>query len=107
MRYQVLTEREGRQLYRDSLDAGESMVEVAGYAFMPSHVLEELDPVAFSEGFAAYADALVESGLLVEGYTDSYQEDEGDLDGVDDAFVLASAGFGMDEDYGPSLAEDF
>ena len=73
---------------------------------MPSRVLEEMDPVAFQEGFADYVDAISEDGMLVEGYTDDQEEDDMDAD-TDDGYALASAGFGMDEDYGPSLAEDY
>ena len=108
MRYQVLTEREGLDLYRDFLDEVEPMVEVAGYSFYPSRVLEEMDPVAFHEGFQSYTEALVDSGYLVDGYTDSYMEDDlDDLGETDDGYALASAGFGTDEDYGPSMAEDY
>lgn len=107
MRYQVLTEREGLDLYRDFLDEVEPMVEVAGYQFLPSRVLEEMDPVAFNEGFQSYTEALADSGTLVEGYTDSYQEDEDeDLGETDDGYAMRSAGFD-DESYGSGLAEDY
>jgi hypothetical protein len=108
MRYQVLTENEGLDLYREFLDETCEPVEVAGYTFSPARVLEEMDPVAFQEGFNSYTEALVDSGTLVEGYTDGYQEDEDeDLGDTDDGYALSSAGFGTDEDYGPGLAEDY
>ena len=108
MRYQVLTEREGLDLYRDFLDEVEPEITVAGYTFSPSRVLEELDPIAFHEGFQAYTEGLVDSGTLVEGYTDDYAEAEDvDADDSDDGYALASAGFGTDESYGPSMAEDY
>ena len=106
MRYQVLTEREGLEMYRDFLDEVEPLVEVAGRSFLPSRVLEEMDPTAFAEGFQGYTEALADSGTLVEGYTDSYQEDEDDLGETDDDFAMRSAGYD-DESYGPSLAEDY
>lgn len=108
MRYQVLTENEGLDLYREFLDETCEPVEVAGYQFMPSKVLEEMDPVAFQEGFQSYVEGLADSGTLVEDYTDGYQEDEdGDLGETDDGYALASAGFGTDEDYGSGLYEEY
>ena len=108
MRYHVLTEREGLEMYRDFLDEVEPEVTVAGYTFLPSRVLEEMDPVAFNEGFQSYAEACVDSGILIEDYTDGYYDPELDVDAeTDDGYALASAGFGTDEDYGASMAEDY
>ena len=108
MRYRMLTEAEGLDMYRDFLDETCEPVEVAGYQFMPSKVLEEMDPVAFNEGFQSYAEACVDSGILIEDYTDGYYDPELDVDAeTDDGYALASAGFGTDEDYGQHLAEDY
>ena len=61
MRYQVLTEREGLEMYRDFLDEVEPLVEVAGRSFLPSRVLEEMDPTAFAEGFHRFVVTCSES----------------------------------------------
>ena len=50
----------------------------------------------------------MDSGILIEDYTDGYYDPELDVDAeTDDGYALASAGFGTDEDYGPSMAEDY
>jgi len=43
-------------------------VAVAGYKFDPARVLKELDPIAYREGLADYADSLSRDGHRVEGY---------------------------------------
>jgi hypothetical protein len=106
MRYTVLTEYEALEAYRELIDETEPMVEVCGSTFMPSRVLEDMDPVAFREGFSDYVDAIAESGTLVEGYTDDLLEDEDDLGDTDDDFAMRSAGYD-DESYGPGLAEEY
>jgi hypothetical protein len=105
MRYTVLTEGEALEAYRDLIDSTEPLVEVCGSSFMPSRVLEEMDPVAFQDGFSDYVDAISEDGMLVEGYTDDLEENDVDAD-TDDGYALLSAGFD-DESYGPSLAEEY
>lgn len=46
------------EAYRDFLDEVEEEVVIAGCAFSPSRILEELDPVAFRYGYLDYADAM-------------------------------------------------
>ena len=98
MRYQVLTENEGLDLYREFLDETCEPVEVAGHTFNPSRVLEEMDPIAFHEGFQSYTEVLADSGTLVEDYTDGYQEDE-DED-------LGETDIRFETDYDYALASD-
>ena len=45
------------EAYRELLDDNYAECKVAGYTFEPSKVLEELDPVAFRQGYLDYADA--------------------------------------------------
>jgi hypothetical protein len=93
-------------MYRDFIDETEEPVSVCGYTFTPSQVLEEMDPIAFNEGFQSYTEALVDSGYLVEGYTDGYLEDEDeDLGETDDFMAMRSAGYD-DESYGVSLHDE-
>jgi hypothetical protein len=54
------------QIYRDMLDESGPEVHVAGLSFMPSRVVEELDPVAFRCGVCDYVDSLVGESLSDE-----------------------------------------
>jgi len=54
------------QIYRDMLDDCEPEVNVAGLSFVPSRVVEELDPVAFRCGVNDYVDSLVGESLSEE-----------------------------------------
>lgn len=53
----ITTMSELLEAYRDFLDNCCPGVLVFGYTFEPSRVLEELDPVAFRQGYLDYADA--------------------------------------------------
>jgi hypothetical protein len=106
MRYTVLTEYDALEAYRELIDQTEPMVEVCGSTFMPSRVLEDMDPVCFREGFLDYVNAIAESGTLVEGHTDDLLEDEDeDLGETDDFMAMRSAGYD-DESYGVSLHDE-
>lgn len=54
------------QIYRDMLDECEPEVNVAGLSFVPSRVVEELDPVAFRCGVNDYVASLVGETLSEE-----------------------------------------
>jgi len=54
------------QIYRDMLDESGPEVNVSGLSFMPSRVVEELDPVAFRCGVCDYVDSLVGESLSDE-----------------------------------------
>lgn len=45
-----------REAYADLLDC-EGDVTVAGYQFLPSRVLREVDPIAYRQGLLDYADS--------------------------------------------------
>lgn len=53
------------ELYRDVLDESGS-VEVGGLSFMPSDIIEKLDPVAFRCGVNDYADSLINETITDE-----------------------------------------
>lgn len=46
-----------QEAYRELLDECYSAITIAGCTFEPSEVLEELDPIAFRQGYLDYADA--------------------------------------------------
>lgn len=54
----ITTMSELLEEYRDFLDDCCPEVSVFGHTFEPSRVLEELDPVAFRQGYLEYADAV-------------------------------------------------
>jgi hypothetical protein len=64
------------QIYRDMLDESGPEVHVAGLSFMPSRVVEELDPVAFRCGVNDYVDSLVGETLSEEIGTNHYDLEE-------------------------------
>ena len=60
-----LTPIDLEQLYRDVLDES-GAVEVGGLSFMPSDIVEKLDPVAFRCGVNDYADSLINDTITDE-----------------------------------------
>ena len=53
------------ELYRELLDES-GAVEVGGLSFMPSDIMEKLDPVAFRCGVSDYADSLINETITDE-----------------------------------------
>lgn len=53
------------ELYRELLDES-GAVEVGGLSFMPSDIIEKLDPVAFRCGVNDYADSLINDTITDE-----------------------------------------
>jgi hypothetical protein len=60
--------------FRDALDCGD-MVRIGSLEYLPSYVLEAVDPIAFRIGVSEYADMLAED-YAVEGVN----EEEADSD---------------------------
>ncbi|QDH85459.1 phosphonoacetylaldehyde hydrolase [Proteus phage vB_PmiP_RS8pmA] len=54
----ITTMGELLESYREFLDGCYSGITIASCTFEPSEVLEELDPVAFRQGYLDYADAV-------------------------------------------------
>ena len=96
----LISERTALEMYEEMLDDCEGPVELCGMTYSASHVLREVDPVAFRCGFNDYVDSLTEDGIFVEGLTDSEMDSDEVGGDSDDGEALASAGFGTDEDYG-------
>lgn len=46
------------EAYRELVNECEPTVWVAGYEFDPVRILEELDPIAFRQGYLDYADSM-------------------------------------------------
>jgi len=44
------------EMYRDDLDNNNDIITISGIEFLPSRVLEEMDPIAFKEGFYNWCD---------------------------------------------------
>ncbi|NBW23409.1 MAG: hypothetical protein EBR82_87260, partial [Caulobacteraceae bacterium] len=53
------------ELYREVLDES-GAVEIGGLSFMPSDIIEKLDPVAFRCGVNDYADSLINDTITDE-----------------------------------------
>lgn len=60
--------------FRDALDCGD-MVKIGSLEYLPSYVLESVDPIAFRVGVSEYADMLAEN-YAVEGINEEEAEDE-------------------------------
>lgn len=95
--YQEVSEYELQSMYDDMLDGVSETIQVFGLTYDPSHVLKELDPVAYRNGFNDYIDSMMQDGDLYEdehefidqlldgwlhgdGWSDSWEEvDSSDL----------------------------
>lgn len=60
--------------FRDALDCGD-MVRIGSLEYLPSQVLEAVDPIAFRIGVSEYADMLAED-YAVEGVNEEEAEDD-------------------------------
>ena len=74
----LVTEAEALEMYEEMLDDCEGPVELCGMTYSASHVLREVDPVAYRCGFNDYVDSLMDDDVFVEGLTDSEMEPEDD-----------------------------
>lgn len=72
----VITEDQALEMYDDLLD-DDGPVRIGNLTYSASHVLREVDPVAYRCGFNDYVDFLTEDDIFVEGLT-SVDEDEDD-----------------------------
>ena len=60
--------------FRDALDCGD-MVKIGSLEYLPSQVLEAVDPIAFRIGVSEYADILAED-YAVEGVNEEEAEED-------------------------------
>ena len=60
--------------FRDALDC-DDMVKIGSLEYLPSQVLEAVDPIAFRIGVSEYADMLAED-YAVEGVNEEEAEDD-------------------------------
>ena len=75
---QVISERMAEEMYDEMLDDCEGPVELCGMTYSASHVLREVDPVAYRCGFNDYVDSLTHDDIFVEGLTEDEMEPEDD-----------------------------
>ena len=54
---QAYDECEVRNMFRDMLDDIHETVKIGSLEYAPSYVLEEVDPIAFNQGWLEYVDA--------------------------------------------------
>lgn len=67
--FEVISEREAEERYEQMIDDCHEVVEVCGYSYSPSHVLKNVDPIAFRCGFSDYCSFMEEQEhTLVEGF---------------------------------------
>lgn len=52
-----IPEHEAKEQYNEFLDEAYGEVDVAGYSYMTSQLLEEVDPIAWREGFLDWLDS--------------------------------------------------
>ena len=64
--------------FKDALDCGD-MVRIGSLEYLPSQVLEAVDPIAFRIGVSEYADVLAED-YAVEGVNEEEAEDDEEQD---------------------------
>jgi len=60
-----ITEDEAKELYDEYIDEFAD-TRVGNIEFSSSHVLEELDPIAYNAGFRDYLDVLIEDGYELD-----------------------------------------
>ena len=75
---QKITERTALEMYEEMLDDCEGPVELCGMTYSASHVLREVDPVAYRCGFNDYVDSLTDDDIFVEGLTESENDGQPD-----------------------------
>ena len=73
----LITETEALEMYDDLLDC-DGPVRIGNLTYSASHVLREVDPVAYRCGFNDYVDFLTEDEVYVEGLTEDEMETEDD-----------------------------
>lgn len=91
----MITLCEVYERYNDMLNES-GPVMIGGVELLPSDILEQMDPVAYDEGFSDYADAC---NIDLDNIDASDAEYNDSMDGDFDS-AMASAGYGTDEDYG-------
>jgi hypothetical protein len=74
---QLITEDQAREMYHETLDM-DGPVRIGTLTYSVSHVLREVDPVAYRCNFNDFVDYLTEDDIFVEGLTDSEMEPEDD-----------------------------
>lgn len=74
----LITEAEALEMYEEMLDDCEGPVELCGMTYSASHVLREVDPVAYRCGFNDYVDSLTDDDIFVEGLTESENDGQPD-----------------------------
>jgi len=74
--HERISERELLQRYRDDLDETNEEIKLGELTFLPSRVIEELDPIAFRCGFADWTDS--------EGWQETDDDDDEDEDDDED-----------------------
>ena len=57
-----ITEHEAEALYNELIDECNPIIKIFGTEYLPSHVLKELDPIAYNCGFNDWLDAADEAG---------------------------------------------
>lgn len=75
MEYQVITYAQAEDQYRDYINEATPEIKILGMSYLPSRILEEVDPIAYGVVFDEFANHLWEDRIVIEGYND---------DGIDD-----------------------
>lgn len=91
----MITLCEVYERYNDMLNES-GPVMIGSVELLPSDILEQMDPIAYDEGFSDYADAC---DIDLDGMDESDSECDDSMDGDFDS-AMTSAGQGTDEDYG-------
>jgi hypothetical protein len=70
MEYQVITYAQAEDQYRDYINEATPEIKILGMSYLPSRILEEVDPIAYGVVFDEFANHLWEDGTAIEGYND-------------------------------------
>ena len=78
-----ISDRELEQLYQDMLDDVYGDIDICGYEYPASAVLQDVDPIAYRCGFADYTSLLIDDDTMIEIDGEYYWTQDIDSDGWD------------------------
>jgi len=74
-KYTTISQELALEWYEESYNI-HGHVKIANLTFLPSRIVQKLDPRAFNIGWAQFIDYLYQDGYVIKGLTDHYIEEE-------------------------------
>jgi len=68
MKRKFLTEEQAIELYNETLN--EQEIKTGNMSYLPSYILEKVDPIAYNVGMNEFFDYLSQEGYIIENYND-------------------------------------